>query len=118
LITVRLKNIVVREHCNVDFTGDCVYIAAEGHSGTGIKGEDIVCAGVSSLTQSCIIAISRVLKIRQDVVQREGFLQSAVPVTGIGGESLSMLKAVIGMMVAGLLEIKEGSPGSIEIIYE
>lgn len=95
-----------------------MYIAAEGHSGTGIKGEDIVCAGVSTLTQSCILAVSRVLKIRQNVVQRDGFLGSTVPVDGITGESLVMLKAVIGMMVAGLLEIREGSPGSVEIIYE
>ena len=109
---------VVTEYCNVEFMGDCVYIAAEGHSGTGIRGEDLVCAGVSSLTQSCIIAISRVVKIRQNVVQRDGSLKSAVPVTGISGESLIMLKAVIGMMVAGLLEIQEGSPGTVEIIYE
>lgn len=118
MITVRLKGIVVNELYDIEFSDDYVYIITEGHSGTGIKGEDLVCAGVSSLTQSYIVAVSRVLKIRQDVAQRDGFLESAVAVGRLTGESLSMLKAVIGMVVAGLREIQAVSPGSIEIIYE
>jgi uncharacterized protein YsxB (DUF464 family) len=38
--------------------GGCVGFSAEGHAGYGPPGQDIVCAAVSSLVQSAVLALN------------------------------------------------------------
>lgn len=48
--------------------------AALGHAGFAEEGGDIVCAGVSALTQCAVNALERVAKIKPTVVRRPGYL--------------------------------------------
>ncbi len=94
-----------------------VRITVEGHSGTAAKGNDLVCAAVSTLSQACVVAISRVAEVRQQVVQRDGYLETVVGLAGVDEARKAMLTGMIGMMIAGLHEVAQTNPGTVEIIY-
>ena len=52
--------------------------AAIGHAGFAEEGGDIVCAGVSALTQSAVNALEKVAKLKPTVLKRPGFLMVRV----------------------------------------
>lgn len=50
----------------------------EGHSGYADKGEDIVCAAISALSQSVVIGLEEVLYIKSDYGIKDGFLHMSL----------------------------------------
>ena len=51
------------------------HIEIKGHAGYGIKGTDIVCASVSSITITSLNAILRIDEKALDFTQSEGFIE-------------------------------------------
>ncbi|MBE3573837.1 MAG: ribosomal-processing cysteine protease Prp [Firmicutes bacterium] len=45
-----------------------------GHAGAGSRGNDIVCAAVSALTQACVLGLQRVLQLPGEAEWRQGWL--------------------------------------------
>ena len=58
-----------------------VEVTASGHTGYGESGEDIVCAGVSTLLQSALLGLLQVAKInvKYRVNEEQGTLRFALP---------------------------------------
>ncbi len=60
-----------------------VYVAIEcsGHSGYGKHGEDIVCAALSSIVQSCMLGITKVLGVKANIKRddNEGYIKLELP---------------------------------------
>jgi uncharacterized protein len=117
VIRVTFENITAGRDGAVDFTGDRVSFTVEGHSGKGVKGDDIYCAGVSAVVQSCTVALAKIAGMEQDIEQRDGFLRSVMSVGG-ARDSLREAKAILGVMVTGLEELRKLRGSSIEIIYK
>lgn len=117
MIRVTFENITAGPGGTVNFRGGRISFTVEGHSGSGVKGDDIYCAGVSAVVQSCTVALGRIAGIEQDVVQRDGFLKSSMAVDE-GHERLREAKAIIGVMITGLEEMRKLRGSSIEIMYK
>ena len=81
-----------------------------GHSGTAERGQDIVCAGVSSLTQTALLGIMEYLHREVDYDIASGKLtvrlQSAPD---------DLTEAIMQSMLLGLMEIQKLSPEAVRI---
>lgn len=82
-----------------------------GHAHAAPHGQDIVCAGVSALTQSAIMGIERHLRREIDLVQDRSGLTVA-----LSSQPDSLTAAVFETMLLGLNEIAKLYPKSVRII--
>ncbi len=82
-----------------------------GHSGTASKGQDIICAGVSALTQTALIGIGEHLHrpITYEV-DPGGDLRMALE-----SEPDDLTEAILETMLLGLTEIQRQSPKAVKI---
>ena len=97
--------------------GSEISFSVEGHAGLDQKGSDIVCAAVSVLVQTAVIAIHRIAGIHQRIEQREGFLKSVLEIDEDGDERIEMLQIILATMIIGLDEIVKVYPERLVITY-
>ena len=88
-----------------------------GHANTAPKGQDIVCAGVSSISQTALMGIGAYLKRDVDYEQappnKGGFLSMQLK---SNPDDLS--EAILRTMLLGLKEIERLYPKIVKIVYE
>ena len=82
----------------------------KGHSGTAERGEDIVCAGVSALTQSALLGIMEHLHRTVDYDIASGNLKMRLL-----EPPDDCTEAILRSMYMGLAEIEKLSPKGIQI---
>ena len=90
-------------------TGFC----AKGHSGTAPRGEDIVCAGVSSLTDSAYLGITEYL--HRNVISKDSSGELQLMLEGRPDERT---EAILETMLLGLMEISKAYPKALRIQKE
>ncbi len=117
MIRVTFENIVADGRGRVGFTSERVSFTVEGHAGMGVKGDDIYCAGVSAVVQSCLVALVRIAGIGQEIEQRDGYLRSEMTISP-NQEGFREAKAILGVMITGLGEIKQFPGSSIDILWK
>ena len=81
-----------------------------GHSGTALKGEDIVCAGVSALAQSALLGLGEHLKrnIKYEVKSGRMFVK-------LLDEPDELTEAILKTMALGLYEIEKLYPEAVRV---
>lgn len=80
-----------------------------GHAGYADPGEDIVCAGVSTVTVGTVNAIEELTGTVMDAEMKRGFLNAVLPVDADSGKA-SQVQLLLSSMVVMLKGI-EGSYG-------
>ena len=81
-----------------------------GHSGTAERGQDIVCAGVSSLTQTALLGIMEYLHREVDYDIASGKLT-----VRLKSAPDDLTEAIMQSMLLGLMEIQKLSPEAVRI---
>lgn len=81
-----------------------------GHAGAGPRGYDIVCAGVSALTQSALLGLERCAGRHFELDIASGKL-----IMNLTGEPDSLTQAILETMVLGLKEIAGSYPHSVRL---
>lgn len=81
-----------------------------GHAGAGPKGHDIVCAGVSALTQSALLGLERCAGRHFELDIASGKL-----IMNLTGEPDDLTQAILETMVLGLREIAQNYPRSVRL---
>lgn len=81
-----------------------------GHSGTAVRGEDVICAGVSSLTQTALLGLGEYLHRDLDYSVASGKLSMKLRDTPD-----SLTEAILQTMLLGLIEIEKFSPKAVRI---
>ncbi|HHW26109.1 MAG TPA: ribosomal-processing cysteine protease Prp [Firmicutes bacterium] len=89
--------------------------AISGHAGYGDYGEDIVCAGVSALSQAVLLGLQETLGNRVRSTVREGFLSVDIDKDDAGGESA---QALMRCLELGLLSLSRQYPKFVSVEYE
>lgn len=92
--------------------GGIAGFSVEGHAGWAPRGRDIVCAGVSALTQAAVLGLEEYLGLAPEVVVREGFLRCRL---GELGRASSEAQAILAAMELGLKAMAREYPKSIRI---
>lgn len=88
----------------------------EGHTGFAEAGSDIVCAGISAITQTAIMGLIKVLNVDVELVQKKGYLSCVLP-ESLNEKIKEKTSIVLETMVLGLKKI-EDSYGDFLIIKE
>ena len=82
-----------------------------GHSGTADRGQDIVCAGISSLTQTALLGIGEHLHRDVDFQVASGDLRMKLK-----SEPDDLTEAILETMLLGFTEIAKVSPKAVRIL--
>ena len=80
-----------------------VEVTASGHTGYGESGEDIVCAGVSTLIQSALLGLLQVagLNVKYTVNEAQGSLRFTLP-EGLTDAERHDADVILNTMLCGL----------------
>jgi uncharacterized protein len=84
-----------------------------GHAGMAEKGQDIVCAAVSVLTQSAVLGLNRHVGIEPTVNRQDGYLTCQLAEREI--IQMESVQAIFETMAIGLREIAEQFPNYVRI---
>jgi len=99
-------------------SGKYIILKATGHAGFGKKNIDIVCAGISAIIQTAIVAITKVAGVSQKIKQKDGFLESSIKINKLESAVLNDLIVIISTMLTGLEEIIKIYPEALKIVFE
>jgi uncharacterized protein YsxB (DUF464 family) len=85
-----------------------------GHAGSGPRGADIVCAAVSALTDTTILALAKLAGINPRVEASEGRLFCSLPADLPPG-ARERAELLVEAMVLGLSEVAQAYPGRVRL---
>lgn len=86
----------------------------KGHAYAADPGQDIVCAAVSVLTQTTVLALHEIAKVAIEYEVKNGYLKCKLPINLMEKE-LYDTKLLIDTMLLGLNNIRESYPKYVEI---
>lgn len=88
-----------------------VEFSVNGHANTAPRGRDIVCAGISALTQTAVLGLDRQLNKKIHLEIASGNLKMSLL-----DNPDELTNAVLETMLIGLTEIGKKSPKSVRIL--
>lgn len=89
----------------------------KGHAYAADPGEDIVCAAVSTLSQTTVLSLHQIVDIDIEYEVKKGYLRCKLPKNLTEKESYET-KLLIDTMLLGLKNIQKSYPQHIEIHYK
>ena len=87
-----------------------------GHADQGAYGEDIVCAGISAITETALLGITDVLKLDAAWSREEGHMRCELS-RETAGEDIEKAAIVFNTMIAGLTSLQRAYPKSLKFSY-
>ncbi len=97
--------------------GDDIYfLELDGHTGYGVEGEDIVCAGLSCLAQTAVLGIFKIAQINATfkVDETKGYLLLEIP-KDISAEEREKCNIILQTALLGIADLREGYSDFIEL---
>ncbi len=96
--------------------GHIFMVECDGHTFYGEKGEDIVCAALSSVVQTAVLGLMSVAKINIDFERDEkrGYLKILVP-EKITADEREKADVILDTMLLGISDLNEGFSDFIEL---
>ncbi|MDH4127389.1 MAG: ribosomal-processing cysteine protease Prp [Spirochaetota bacterium] len=88
----------------------------EGHSTVGKKGNDILCAGVSALTQAIVISIKTILKLNVMLEKRDGYIYCEIP-SSMEKQEKEGIDLLVMTLISGFQDLKNQYPKEIDIVW-
>lgn len=95
--------------------GEITALRVKGHAGYDIRGQDIVCAGVSTLTQSALLGLQRFLTCDIQLELAEGLLQVVLP-EHLSPEERNNASVILETMMLGIEQIALHYPRNIKVV--
>lgn len=91
-----------------------VGLESKGHSGSGTKGEDVVCAAVSALVHALLLGLKDVARMSEDL---ECEVDAAIPLIRVkwSRDKVRELNLLTRTIAVSLKEIASGYAGYVEI---
>lgn len=99
-----MTNIVISKNNN-----NIIKVVCSGHSGYAQNGKDIVCAAISSIVQTAILGLAKVVKIKIEFNRDDnaGYLKFELPLN-ISNEKMEQAQIILKTMLAGLEDLQGG----------
>ena len=96
--------------------GSIVKVTCDGHTNYGEKGEDIVCAALSSIVQTAVLGLFKVAEVNVEMQRNDdaGYLMFALPKT-ITEEEQKKADIITNTMLLGISDLNEGFSDFIEL---
>lgn len=99
--------------------GNLIGYQAKGHTGFAPSGADIVCAGVSALTQSTLNGLKNILKapVMFDIDDRRAFLEAQLTPEATE-EQIQQAQLLLLTLQEGIQAIHRSFPKNVRIFFE
>ena len=96
--------------------GKIVKLTANGHSGYGAYGEDVVCAGVSSIIQTAMLGLLSVVKVNDCIKKDEenAIMEINLP-ENLPSDKMHDAQIVLETMMCGISDLHIGFSDFIEL---
>lgn len=96
--------------------GSILSVECDGHANFGAKGEDIVCAALSSIVQTAALGLLQVLGIKIDIKRddKKGYFKIEIP-ENLSGEMQQKADIITNTMLLGISDLHEGFSDFIEL---
>ncbi|MCL5676432.1 MAG: ribosomal-processing cysteine protease Prp [Firmicutes bacterium] len=94
---------MIKAEVRRDRAGWVTGFTVTGHSGFAPHGEDIVCAGVTALSEAAVLGLQRVAGVQPQVEMEDGFVRCELPPLAQAQEVKA--QAIIETMILGLRDI-------------
>ena len=91
---------------NTNEHGDYIGFEVKGHSGSNVRGRDIVCAAVSSIVQTVLIGIDEVVGVKDTYIIDDGYIKCSIP-SDLSEAQNFQIQTLIKTMHLGLGSIAE-----------
>lgn len=95
--------------------GHIVRVYADGHTGYGVEGEDIVCASLSSIIQTALIGLMRVAGIQPEYVIEEQNATLEIKLPSLSDEDRHNADMILETMLCGIADLYEGYSDFIDL---
>ncbi|MDR1160397.1 MAG: ribosomal-processing cysteine protease Prp [Syntrophomonadaceae bacterium] len=92
-----------------------ISFSAEGHAGLGAKGNDICCAGVSSVCQTALLGLLEFLEPKPVYKITSGYLKCELP-QQLKAEETTKAQLILNTMKLGLLAMQNEYGDHVSII--
>lgn len=104
------KIIVVKQNNSI------AEVTCDGHTGYGVEGEDIVCAGLSCIIQTAILGLLKVAKVELDMDRRddEGYIRFKLP-NNMPDKTRIAVDIILETMLLGVADLHLGYSDFIEL---
>lgn len=95
--------------------GHIVSLTADGHTGYGVEGEDIVCAALSSIIQTALLGVMQVagVNVKFEKKDEEGYLQFTLPT--LEPQLRRDADMILDTMLLGISDLYESYSDFIEL---
>lgn len=113
MINITIQGIDVK-NAQISLSDMCS-VRIRGHSGQAAKGNDIVCAGVSALSQSAVLALE-FYEIAHNINQQDGLLEFSVNVSGLANMQKIRCESIVSVFIIGINEIRKQYPEFVHVI--
>jgi uncharacterized protein len=117
VVSLAIYNLSRDDDGELTDTENDIRIVISGHSEISAKGNDIVCAGISAVVESAVLAITKVAKIRQKIDQKNGYLETKIAYNDLDQKKQNDLFIILKTMLFGLDEIKKIHSDAIKINF-
>ena len=110
-----MREVAIMTAITVHMRGEHILgFTAKGHSGYAEKGEDIVCAAVSALTETAYLGLTELLKLEPEFRSGDGELRVMLP-KELPREQGEKAELILGSMLLGLRAIEENYSNYLKI---
>jgi uncharacterized protein YsxB (DUF464 family) len=93
--------------------GRFVLFRVSGHAGQSKAGADIVCAGVSALAQTALLALRQYLASAPPAKVRRGFLEVVLP--ELSGAEEEKTRLILEVILLGLSALRDAYPAYVQL---
>ncbi|MGB4269928.1 MAG: ribosomal-processing cysteine protease Prp [Spirochaetota bacterium] len=113
MVNITLQGIYVKNN-QFSLSGSIFAVSISGHSGQASKGNDIVCAGVSALSQSVALALEY-YEIAHSISQQEGLLEFSVNLDTLNNDKKIRCESLASVFILGINEIRKQYPEFVNV---
>ena len=113
MITVKLNNLEIVKG-RISLIDNNVGLEVSGHAMAAKRGEDIVCAAVSTIAQTAAISLIELVEMKVKIEQHDGFL--SLNCLDIKEAQFEKFLTVMNVFWIGIREIEKLYPDKIKVI--
>ncbi len=95
--------------------GHIVSLTAQGHSGYGVEGEDIVCAAASSIIQTAALGLLKIAGINVKITKDDNKAYFKMEIPTLNDEDRHNADMILDTMLCGIADLNEGYSDFIDL---
>ncbi|MBQ8882789.1 MAG: ribosomal-processing cysteine protease Prp, partial [Clostridia bacterium] len=91
-----------------------ISLVADGHTDYGVQGEDIVCASLSSIIQTAVLGLLKIVGINLKMEMHDAYLSFELPLD-LSEKDRHDADIILETMLCGIADLNEGYSDFVDL---